>query len=463
MGGIWSTRLKKAEGGLSSSNTLGKGYGVGFAVHDRKIAKAYYDSMELRPTPGKDGASTAPQMTSILGRAGTVGLEKAVEVLDTIGSSMSNLTSASGFMSERVSRGNKICILSFEVANTITKGAALMRSVSQENLEFLKNKILLSDGIQKLVSMDMKELLAIVASDTREELDGFCKEVIRFGNLCKDPEWHNLARYFQKLFSDSSPPQLQKEDAEATMQHLTNLAQHTSDLYHEFHALDRFEQDYRSKLREEETLTAAQRGEHTMILQSELKRQRKLVKSLKKRSLWSRNLEEVMEKLVDIVAFIHQEILEGFGPTGINTANSREDPAPPRLGPSGLALHYANVIQQMDSIVSRPLSLPPNMRDSLYQGLPVSVKADLRSRLQTFRVKNEMTVAHIKAGMQKTLQWLVPMAESTVKAHQGFGWIGEWANMGADLNVKPCQCRSLIRIQTLHHADKEKLTSAYSS
>lgn len=38
--------------------------------------------------------------------------------------------------------------------------------------------------------------------------------------------------------------------------------------------------------------------------------------------------------------------------TGINTANSRHDPAPPRLGPSGLALHYANVINQIDSIVS---------------------------------------------------------------------------------------------------------------
>lgn len=70
-------------------------------------------------------------------------------------------------MSERVSRGNKISILSFEVANTIAKGAALMRSVSKENVRFLKKKILLSDGVQKLVSVDMKELLAIVASDKR--------------------------------------------------------------------------------------------------------------------------------------------------------------------------------------------------------------------------------------------------------------------------------------------------------
>lgn len=57
MGCIWSTGLKKAGGGFTFSNTLGKGYGAGFAVHDRKIAKAYYDSTELRPTLGKAGAS----------------------------------------------------------------------------------------------------------------------------------------------------------------------------------------------------------------------------------------------------------------------------------------------------------------------------------------------------------------------------------------------------------------------
>ena len=26
----------------------------------------------------------------------------------------------------------------------------------------------------------------------------FSKEVIRFGNRCKDPQWHNLDRYFEK-------------------------------------------------------------------------------------------------------------------------------------------------------------------------------------------------------------------------------------------------------------------------
>ena len=53
-------------------------------------------------------------MSSILGRASTVGLEKAVEVLDTLGSSMTSLNSSSGFVSSNAAKGNKISMLAFE-------------------------------------------------------------------------------------------------------------------------------------------------------------------------------------------------------------------------------------------------------------------------------------------------------------------------------------------------------------
>ena len=106
-------------------------------------------------------------MSSIIGRAGVASLEKAVEVLDTLGSSMSNLNSGSGFVSGFASRGIKISILAFEVANTIAKGANLLRSLSEENIQFLKEEILKSDGIKELVSVDNRELMIIAAADKR--------------------------------------------------------------------------------------------------------------------------------------------------------------------------------------------------------------------------------------------------------------------------------------------------------
>jgi len=42
--------------------------------------------------------------------------------------------------------------------------------------------------------------------------------------------------------------------------------------------------------------------------------------------------------------------------------------------------------------VSRSSSVPPNTRDALYQGLPPNVKSALRSRLQSFQVKEEVHI-----------------------------------------------------------------------
>ncbi|XP_010272497.1 PREDICTED: uncharacterized protein LOC104608266 isoform X3 [Nelumbo nucifera] len=342
------------------------------------------------------------EVSSLLGRAGTAGLGKAVEVLDTLGSSMTNLNN-SGFVSGVTTKGNKISILAFEVANTIVKGANLMQSLSEENIKHLKEVVLPSEGVQHLVSKDMDQLLRIAAADKREELKVFSGEVVRFGNRCKDPQWHNLDRYFEKLGTELIPQRQLKKEAPGVVQQLMTLVQYTAELYHELHALDRFQQDYRRKLQEEDNSSIAQRD----------------------------------------------------GDKPVKGSNNNQ-----RLGSAGLALHYANIITQIDTLVSRSSSVPPNTRDSLYQGLPPSIKSALRSKLLSFQLKEELTVPQIKAEMEKTLQWLVPIATNTTKAHHGFGWVGEWANTGSEVNRKPTGQSDLLRIETLHHADKEK-TDAY--
>lgn len=403
--------------------------------------------------------SMVSEVGSLLGRAGTVGFGKAVEVLDTLGSSMTSLNPSSGFASGVTSKGNKIDILAFEVANTIVKGSNLKQSLSEESIKFLKEEVLRSEGVQRLVSNDMDELLKIAAADKRNELKIFAGEVVRFGNHCKDPQWHQLDRYFEKLGTELPVQKQSKGEAEAVMQQLMTLAQNTAELYHELHALDRFEQDYRRKLQEEESLNVPQRGDSVAILKNELKSQRKHVRNLKKKSLWSKFLEEVMEKLVDIVYFLHQEIQENFKDGDsesekiLNKKNAQGSPQ--RLGPAGLSLHYANIVNQIDSLVSRPSSVPPNTRDTLYRGLPPSIKSALRSKLQSYPAK-DLTVPQIKAEMEKILAWLVPVATNTTKAHHGFGWVGEWANTGSSLDRRLPGHNELTLVQTFHYAEKEK-------
>ncbi|TVT97505.1 hypothetical protein EJB05_57252 [Eragrostis curvula] len=410
-------------------------------------------SMSQKAGLGKarGGAAKVSEMSSILGRASTVGLEKAVEVLDTLGSSMTSLNATSGFVSNSAAKGNKICMLAFEVANTIVRGCNLMRSFSRPSVHHLKEVVFHSEGVQHLISKDMDELLKIAAADKREELEVFSKEVVRFGNHCKDPQWHNLDRYFEKLASEQIPPRHLKEDAQSVMQQLIDSVQYTSELYHELHTLDRFQSNYRSKQKEQDGSTS--KGELHMLKQ-DLKAQIKHVKNLKKWSLWSKNLEEMMEKLIDIVHFLHLEMYNAFG------CADTEEPQEPakhhnRLGPAGLALHYANTISLIDTFVSRPTTVTSNMRDALYRGLPPTIKSTLRSKLRSFKLKEELTTTQIKAEMERTLQWLVPFVNNTRKAYHGFGWVGEWANTGSAMSDKRSGQMDFTRIETLYHADKE--------
>ncbi|XP_042426688.1 protein PSK SIMULATOR 1-like [Zingiber officinale] len=418
-----------------------------------------YNFGSTKPKPSR--TAKVSEVSSVLGKAGSVGLGKAVEVLDTLGSSMTSLHFSGSFVSGASIKGNKISILSFEIANTIVKGYNVMQSLSKDNIKHLKEVVLLSEGVQYLISKDMGDLLRIAATDKSEELKLFSNEVVRFGNCCKDPQWHNLERYFDRLTSERSHQNQLKEVAERAMEQLMTLAHYTAELYHEFHALDKFEQDYRRKHQEEDITNGMNKGDNLQILKQELKSQSKHVKLLKKKSLWSKNLDEVLEKLVDIVHFLYVQIHDSFG-TDENYKFQNDDEktaeviGSQRLGPAGLALHYANIITQIDTLVSRSSSVPPNMRDSLYQGLPLTIKNAFRSRLLSLQIKEELTIPQIKEEMEKTLRWLVPMANNTTKAHHGFGWVGEWANIGSEINHKAGGQSDLLRIKTLHHADKEK-------
>ncbi|CAI8598953.1 unnamed protein product [Vicia faba] len=368
-------------------------------------------------------------VSSRLGRATRPG--KVLGFWDSFGSASSKFVS-----------GTTISILAFEVANTIIK-----------------------EAVHDLVSKDKDELLRIVAADKLQELKLFLDEVTRFGNRSKDPQLRNLDLYFEKISNESSAQRLSRDEAESLMQELMTSAQFTVELYHKLSALNRLEEDFLLKGEKEN-----QRGDNLAFLRATFKSQRKQIKHLKKKSLWCRSLEEVIEKLSDIVLFIHLEIRNSFGSAVCSErcilhARVHADGQKPiivhigdrqRLGTAGLALHYANIVLQIDTLVARSISMLANRRDSLYQNLPPNIKSTLRSKLPSYHAVEELTVAEIKYEMEKTLHWLVPIAANTSKAHHCFGWLGEWDNTASEVDKKVFQ-GGVMRIETFHYAYKDKV------
>jgi hypothetical protein len=107
------------------------------------------------------------QMSEVLWGAGTLGLGKAVDALDTLGSTMVNLQPGRRFASGAPPKGQKIGILAFEVANTIVKGCNLKQSMCPEEMRVLKEETMTSEGVKQLVSTDFNELMWIAAADKR--------------------------------------------------------------------------------------------------------------------------------------------------------------------------------------------------------------------------------------------------------------------------------------------------------
>ncbi|XP_022951599.1 uncharacterized protein LOC111454363 isoform X1 [Cucurbita moschata] len=406
----------------------------------------------LLPSPPSKTGSNKVAPTNALG-----GARKAVDFLKTFGNSVSNMHTNSGFFTGMASDGREISILAFEVANTISKVANLSRSLSEDNIQLLKKELSQSEGMRQLVSTNVEELLSIAAADKRQEFDVLLREVIRFGNRCKDPQWHNLDQFFSRLDLNDST-QKRAREARAAMQELTILAQYTSELYHEIQILERFEQDYRRRVDEVEFMNQAGIGESLSIFQGELNVQRKLVRSFQIKGLWSRNLDEIVEKLVAVVTWINQAIAKAFGDKNTDkTLVIEERSIGQKLGSVGLALHYSNIISQINLIACRPTSIPSNMRDALYRALPTSVKTALRSRLQVVDAsEEEPTYLGVKVEMDKILRWLVPIAVNTTKAHQACGRIGEWASQSKEQSKGRATQSNPIRLQTLYHADKAK-------
>ncbi|KAJ0702823.1 hypothetical protein HanPI659440_Chr14g0544021 [Helianthus annuus] len=410
----------------------------------------FYDGIPRIPAAlSEKSRSRSFRVTAL--KAGSLGIGKAVDVLDTLGSSVKSLNSGSHFVTGPTTKGNELCILSFEVANTVMKGSSLMNTLSDRNIRHLKEVVFLSEGVQNLVSKDVDELLRIVAADKRAELKIFTGEVVRFGNRCKDPQWHNLDVYFEKQDRGLTRPKQFKVLPEVTMEQLLNLVQHTADLYRELSVLDKLEQDDQGG----PNSTPTPKGRELYLMQT-LKGQKKQVKLLKKKSLWSRSMEDVMEKLVDIVIYLNRQIKEAFESALSSACPNMQH----KLGPSGLALHYANIVLQIDSIVSRSSPMTYIARSTLYQSLPPDVELSYRSRLTSFRVDKELDVPAIKAEIEKTLCWFSPIAINTAKAHHGFGWVGEWADTGSGGVRKPNGLNDINRVETFNHADKGP-TEAY--
>ncbi|KAL5204338.1 hypothetical protein ABZP36_009209 [Zizania latifolia] len=370
-------------------------------------------------------------------------------------------TAIGGIMScVAVQRGRRIEILAFEVANTIAKASNLMASLSEQSMTHLKAVVLRTCGVQCLISDDQNQLLAHVGADIRQKFKEFAADVARFGNVCRDPKWHNLDNNFSSMdyglplpvgsgLCQFPPKEYSKEKAESKMKNLTWQAKETAFLFQAFRRLEISDNLYK----EEKAGTAPEKERTIQTMENTMNMEKEFIRILKKKSLWAKKMEHIVEELVYIVHFLPPEINRVFPNFREDGSVETEVGLQQMLGPANLHLNYAriiNIIKNLSSVTAMP---PQCAINSLYEALPRRIISALRPEMKCPDSVDMRTEARLRSEMATTLDWLVPMADSTERLFRCNGMLGEWIAKG-DLNredeSKP------LKIQSLYYADRIK-------
>ncbi|KAK2994333.1 hypothetical protein RJ640_005267 [Escallonia rubra] len=126
---------------------------------------------------------------------------------------------------------------------------------------------------------------------------------------------------------------------------------------------------------------------------------------------------------------------------------------PLTVGGSGLALRYANVILLAEQYFNLTVVIGNDASQNLYHMLLENLKASVRTKLKKkVRVMedDESLAAGWREALTEMMGWLAPMAHDTLK------WQMERIFQRKKFDLKP----SVLLLQTLHFADKEKTEAA---
>ncbi|KAG8091145.1 hypothetical protein GUJ93_ZPchr0011g27542 [Zizania palustris] len=208
--------------------------------------------------------------------------------------------------------------------------------------------------------------------------------------------------------------------------------------------------------KKEEAGTAPEKEMTLQTLKNTMNMEKEFIRMLKKKSLWAKKMEHIVEELVYIVHFLPPEINKVFPNFHeFHEAGSVETEVglQQMLGPANLHLNYARIINIIKNLSSATVMPPQCAINSLYEALPRRIISALQPEMKCPDSVDMRTEARLRSELATTLDWLVPMADSTERLFRCNGMLGEWIAKG-DLNredeSKP------LKIQSLYYADRIK-------
>ncbi|KAF8388208.1 hypothetical protein HHK36_026874 [Tetracentron sinense] len=202
-----------------------------------------------------------------------------------------------------------IGILSFEVANVMSKTVHLHKSLTDQEISKLNNEILKSEGVRNLVSTDEFYLLELALAEKLDDLNCVAAVISRLGKKCTEPALQG----FEHVYVDIRTGVIEVrelgflvKDMEGMIRKMERYVNSTSNLYNEMEILNELEQGTK-KFQQNQHVESRRAFEQKLIWQ------RQDVRHLRDISLWNQTYDKIVGLLARTVCTIYARICIVFG------------------------------------------------------------------------------------------------------------------------------------------------------
>ncbi|XP_008801297.2 uncharacterized protein LOC103715458 [Phoenix dactylifera] len=206
--------------------------------------------------------------------------------------------------------GDTVRILSFEVANAMSRAVNLYRSLSDSEIARLCSQTLASPAVRLLVSTNDSYILALALAEKLDDLNRVAAVASRLGRRCS----HHALLGFEHVYSDLLAGRIDpaglgflSKDMDGTVRKMERFVSSTATLYIELEVLTQLEQSAKK------FPPTPVHDETRRAVEQKIQGQRHDVRHLRDASLWNQTYDKVVLLLARAVCTIYSRIRHAFG------------------------------------------------------------------------------------------------------------------------------------------------------
>nr|XP_016453910.1 PREDICTED: uncharacterized protein LOC107778213 [Nicotiana tabacum] len=241
-----------------------------------------------------------------------------------------------------------IGILSFEVANMMSKIIHLHKSLTDSEILKLKNEIFKSLGVRALVSEDEEVLLELVLAEKLDDLNRVASVVSRLGKKCTISALQGFEHVYGDIICgviDVKDLGFLVKDMEGMVKKMERYVNSTASLYCEMAVLNELEMATKK-------FQQNQHEESRKAYEQKLAWQKQDVKHLEDVSLWNQTYDKVVELLARTVCTVYTRISSVFGNALVKRDLLRNSGAGLQIGCSGGLLQLKRDSSERSEVVN---------------------------------------------------------------------------------------------------------------